>query len=77
MRGGSLLSIAIDEQYRGTGLSVKLVQVFEERLTVKGATYYTLSVYKNNLGARRFYEKCGMQTISESETTCRYQKFLT
>lgn len=56
---GDLLSICVTDACKGKGVAKELVTEFESLLRSKEITDYTLSVYKTNLRALYFYEKCG------------------
>lgn len=60
--------IAVDEQYRGTGLSeILLLDAIEKARDEKLSEIY-LSVDRGNDRARKFYEKNGFRTITIDET---------
>lgn len=57
---GDLLSICVDETYRGSDTAVRLVEAFEAQLRQAGICSYALSVKTENNRAQVFYEKLGM-----------------
>lgn len=60
LKGANLMSICVFEEYRGGGVSMILVERFENELKEKNVDYYKLSVLKENIRAIKFYEKCGL-----------------
>ena len=54
-----LLSICVLETYRGKGISVELVEQFEERVFAAGKSDLMLAVYQDNVRAIAFYKKIG------------------
>lgn len=56
---GSIYSIYMLQEYWGKGLSAKLMDSVLDILKEKGCKRASLWVYKDNIRARRFYEKCG------------------
>lgn len=73
---GSLLSICVMPQFRGTEIASTLLKEFENQLNKTNITKYTLSVYKTNARAIGFYKKMGFKNISFDNTTARYLKEL-
>lgn len=71
-----ILSICVVNQCKGQGIAKILVEDFEQRLIKNGYEGYTLSVYKTNERARRFYEKISMKIYKESAATVSYIKEL-
>lgn len=71
---GDLLSICVNKEYRGLGVSDKLINQFESTLKAQGIDSYLLSVYKTNISARSFYEKNGLLPVFESEDEMKYYK---
>lgn len=74
--GGDLLSICVLEKYRGQGISIELVNRFENRLIENGQKEYWLSVYKTNQAAIKFYKKQGMKIESEDEEEYKFHKVI-
>lgn len=62
------LGIAIRASARGSGLATMFIQFLHTAARRRGANKVILSVYTNNLVARRLYEKLGY-TLSDSRDT--------
>ena len=60
-----LLSMAVDKEYRGGGIGSGLIDIIEERARASGSTRLSLDVSANNEGARRIYERRGMNIESQ------------
>ncbi|MFC1716981.1 GNAT family N-acetyltransferase [Candidatus Poribacteria bacterium] len=60
-----LLSMAVDREYRGKGIGSALIDTIEERARASGSTRLSLDVSANNEGARRIYERRGMNIESQ------------
>ena len=60
-----LLSMAVDKEYRGKGIGSALIDTIEERARASGSTRLSLDVSANNEGARRIYERRGMNIKSQ------------
>jgi ribosomal protein S18 acetylase RimI-like enzyme len=60
-----LLSMAVDKEYRGEGIGSALIDIIEERARASGSTRLSLDVSANNEGARRIYERRGMNIESQ------------
>ena len=60
-----LQAIAVDEQLRGDGLGVLLMDSLEQQARQSGAERLSLDVSAGNQGAIRFYERRGMTTESQ------------
>ena len=73
---GDLLSICLRPEYRGSEIAPTLVFEFEKLLKEKNAKDYVLSVYKTNVGAIRFYEKCGLAIVGENDDEYKFYKKL-
>lgn len=63
-----LLSICVIDDYKGQGVSQKLVSLFESELELNEVKYYTLSVLKNNKRAISFYKRIGLKVYTENES---------
>ena len=76
----SLLSIALLPEYRShsSEIAKNMVKTFEELLIKRGIQKYTLSVYENNAGARKFYEKMDMKATAHyaEDDSVEYTKIL-
>ena len=53
-------AIAVDKELRGEGVGSALMDSLEERARASGSTRLSLDVSAQNEGARRFYERRGM-----------------
>ena len=53
-------AIAVDKELRGDGIGTILLDSLEDRARSSGSTRLSLDVSAKNEGARRFYERCGM-----------------
>ena len=62
-----ILSIAIDADKRGRGLSRNLLLTHLGHLAGRGARCIFLEVEENNAPARRLYERCGFAIIGRRE----------
>ena len=58
-------AIAVDKELRGDGVGSVLMDSFEERARASGSTRLSLDVSAKNEGARRFYERRGMNVESQ------------
>ncbi len=50
--------------YRGLGLGSRLLEVAEQDLVQRGFTYTVLNVSRENLDARRLYERLGYRVVA-------------
>lgn len=71
-----LLSICVLSSYRGQGVSVELVNQFENRVTTAGKKDITLAVYKDNERAIAFYKKMGYTIAGEDGDEYKMYKSL-
>ncbi|MBR2404956.1 MAG: GNAT family N-acetyltransferase [Clostridia bacterium] len=71
---GSILSICVMEEFRGTNVAGTLVDKFESELKDRNIETYTLSVYTTNARARAFYEKKGFSVLNENKDSTNYIK---
>jgi ribosomal protein S18 acetylase RimI-like enzyme len=62
----SLVSIAVDPQARGRSVGEQLIKAIERVAKERGCAALRLSVYPQNAGARRFYEKNDWVPFQES-----------
>jgi len=62
-----LLSIAVDEKYRGRGLSRDLLQTHLGHLAGRGIRTVFLEVEENNQPARRLYQRAGFEPVGRRE----------
>jgi ribosomal protein S18 acetylase RimI-like enzyme len=67
-----LLTLAVDESVKGSGVAKALVDAFESRLRRSYAAY-ELSVVKTNHRAVRFYQKLGLRVVAGTDPM--YHKF--
>jgi ribosomal protein S18 acetylase RimI-like enzyme len=65
----SLVGIAVAPAAAGQGVGFSLMQAFETQARAAGASCLHLSVYPNNVAARRLYEKCGWQPLPTGSST--------
>ena len=59
-----LQAIAVDKEYRGKGIGTELMDAIENRARECGSTRLFLDAAARNEGARRFYERRGMNVES-------------
>ena len=62
----SLVSIGVDPQARGRSVGEQLMKAWEQGAKQLGCASLRLSVYPQNAGARRFYERNGWIPFQES-----------
>jgi ribosomal-protein-alanine N-acetyltransferase len=62
-----ILSIAIDADKRGRGLSRNLLLTHLGHLAARGVRRIFLEVEENNAPARRLYERCGFAVVGRRE----------
>ena len=60
-----IYSVRIQSFYQNMGIGTKLMKHAEYDISQRGLLYATLNVGKQNLKARRFYERLGYQVISD------------
>lgn len=58
-----LISIAVENKYRGKGYSALLFSHFIEHLRAKKINIYKITVDKDNLAANKFYLKCECEFV--------------
>ena len=61
-----LLAVAVDGQYRGSGIGSTLLDYSEETARVAGCSRFVLDVAEKNTGARQLYERRGMKIEATS-----------
>lgn len=66
-----ILSVAVDEAYRGRGLSRMLLMTHLGHLAGRGVRTIFLEVEENNQPARRLYDRAGFMVVGRRE---RYYK---
>lgn len=54
-----LVAVYINPKYQGKGIGTKLKNIFEDWARKNGAKKYIIGVLKDNINARRIYEKWG------------------
>jgi len=59
--------------YRGNGLGTQLLEIIEKDLRVRGFRWVTLNVARDNLKARRLYERNGYQVVAPEPGLWSYQ----
>jgi ribosomal protein S18 acetylase RimI-like enzyme len=69
-----LLSIAVADEHRGTGLAEHLVEQFCARLRAVGVTEVELTVATSNKRAIAFYVKTGWQEVFSDQSRCRFRR---
>ncbi len=65
--GAEIARVVIAKDYRGNGLSGKMMEEIETVLRKRGCKSIHLSVAKANIPARKTYIKAGFQTVGEAE----------
>lgn len=76
MKKACLLSIGVLPEYRGKGVSVELIRMFEQACRDAGVEYYGLSALKENDRGNAFYRKMGLLLKSQDDKECHYYKLL-
>jgi ribosomal protein S18 acetylase RimI-like enzyme len=61
-----LLAVAVDGQYRGSGIGSTLLDYSEETARAAGCARIVLDVAGKNAGARQLYERRGMEVEATS-----------
>jgi ribosomal protein S18 acetylase RimI-like enzyme len=69
---GYILSIGIDDKFKGSGLAKRLVQQYCEELRRDGFDSVLLSVLPNNRRAIRFFEKTGWVRYQETDSSIAF-----
>lgn len=59
----SLVGIGVHPSFKGKGVGYELINAFEARVVEYQAKSMRLSVYSDNIAARKFYEKAGWQVF--------------
>lgn len=72
-----LLSIAVNKEFRGKGVSVELIRKFEKELFKRGSLSCVLSVKADNSRGIGFYKKMGWQIVYKDENSISFKKYLT
>lgn len=67
-----IYSVRVRPPYRNQGIGSQLMRVAEENLIQRGFSFVTLNVGKNNLGARRLYERLGYEVIANEPGNWSY-----
>lgn len=62
-----LLVFAVEEAYRGTGLSQQLFQSFVDEMRAKGVQQFKIGTGASLIRAHRFYEKMGARQVATIE----------
>lgn len=60
---GDLFYIAVDSNYRGSGIGIKLMNFFMQEAKSQGVETISLEVRLSNRPAISLYKKCGFQQI--------------
>lgn len=58
-----VLMLAVDKAHRNKGYGTLLMEEFMKRSAVRGVKGVELEVRKSNLGAIRFYQRLGFETV--------------
>ena len=66
-----LLAVAVDHQYRGSGIGTTLLDYSEETGRAAGCARIVLDVAENNVGACQLYEHRGMKVEATSPSILR------
>jgi ribosomal protein S18 acetylase RimI-like enzyme len=66
-----LLAVAVDDQYRGSGIGSTLLDYSEETGRAAGCARIVLDVAEKNTGARHLYERRGMEVEAISPSILR------
>ena len=61
-----LQAIAVEEEARGSGVSLELAELLSRRAKQEGCCRIQWEVLGRNLRARRYYEKIGGRIVGES-----------
>ena len=69
---GSLLSICVIPEYRGTESASRLIEAFQDESRRRGYEAIELTVRSVNARAMAFYEKHGWRRMSESEGSFQF-----
>lgn len=67
-----LLSIAVDDNYRGKGYSQELFRYFKEYLEKQDITVFKITVDKDNVAANKFYINRGCKLVNTYQIYCKY-----
>jgi len=59
-----IYSVRVRHPYRNLGIGSRIMKAVEENLIQQGFSYATLNVGKNNLAARRLYERLGYEVVA-------------
>jgi len=70
---GSILFLAVRQQYRKRGIARKLVEHAIKRLASRGVQVIELFTHINNEAAQRLYESIGFQRVWADDTFVTYQ----
>ncbi len=71
-----LLSIAVKNEFRGTGVSVALIRRFEKEIFKGESLSCALSVKTDNSRGIGFYKKMGWQIVSRDENSIYLKKYI-
>ena len=70
---GSILFVAVDEQYRGKGYAQKLVNYAMKDLYARGAQKVELVTRTDNYRAQNLYQKIGFKEVGRDDTFVEYE----
>jgi ribosomal protein S18 acetylase RimI-like enzyme len=65
----SLVGIAVSPSAAGKGVGFDLMQAFEKKARASRMASLHLSVYPDNIAARRLYERCGWHSLDLGSST--------
>ena len=71
-RSGSLLSLCVLPNYKGTGIGGKLIESFKLACADEGYKRLTLSVVSENIRAMAFYKKHGWRRSGKSGASIKF-----
>jgi ribosomal protein S18 acetylase RimI-like enzyme len=60
-----IYSVRVKNKFRNIGIGAKLMFHTEDDIAKRGYSFATLNVGKNNLAAKRFYERLGYQVVGD------------
>jgi GNAT superfamily N-acetyltransferase len=71
-----LVSIAVDKEYRGTGVAYDLFLAFEEEVRKQGHNCFKIMVGSRLMEAQKFYSKHGATLHSKIKTHGKSESYL-
>lgn len=64
IRRAYIYGFRIQRPYRGFGLGTRMMQIAERDVTQRGFQFVTLNVNRDNISARRLYERLGYRIVA-------------